>query len=49
MNKLTWRYADSFEYMTQTRAGFPPAMICVAVNGGIQGKETHDALPETPD
>ena len=49
MNRLTWRYADSFEYMTQTRAGFPPAMICVAVNGGIQGKETHDALPETPD
>jgi hypothetical protein len=22
----------------------PPAMICVAVNGGIQGKETHPAL-----
>ncbi len=45
----SWRYADTFEYMDHTRAGFPPAFICVAVNGGIQGKETHDALPETPD
>jgi 3-keto-5-aminohexanoate cleavage enzyme len=35
--------------MDHTRAGFPPAFICVAVNGGIQGKESHDALPETPD
>ena len=49
MTNLTWRYADSFAYMEHTRAGFPPAMICVAVNGGIQGKETHPALPETPD
>jgi 3-keto-5-aminohexanoate cleavage enzyme len=49
MAELTWRYADTFDYMDQTRAGFGPAMICVACNGGIQGKETHDALPETPD
>ena len=49
MADLTWHYADTFQYMDQTRAGFPPAMICVAVNGGIQCKETHDALPETPD
>ncbi len=49
MADLTWRYADTFEYMDHTRAGFGPAMICVACNGGIQGKESHDALPETPD
>ncbi len=49
MAELTWRYADTFDYMDQTRAGFGPAMVCVACNGGIQGKETHDALPETPD
>lgn len=49
MADLTWRYADSFEYMERTRAGLPPAMICVACNGGIQGKETHEQLPETPD
>jgi 3-keto-5-aminohexanoate cleavage enzyme len=24
-------------------------MICVAVNGGVQGKELHPAIPETPD
>src|SRR5579883_150571 len=48
MTNLTWRYSDTFEYMARTRTGFPPAMICVAINGGIQGKETHDALPETP-
>jgi 3-keto-5-aminohexanoate cleavage enzyme len=49
MAKLAWHYADTFEFMEQTRAGFPPAMICVAINGGIQGKETHDKLPEHPD
>jgi 3-keto-5-aminohexanoate cleavage enzyme len=49
MSNLTWRYADTFEYMEHTRAGLPPAMICVACNGGIQGKESHGALPETPD
>lgn len=49
MAKLAWRYADTFDFMEQTRAGFPPAIICVACNGGIQGKETHDRLPESPD
>lgn len=46
--QLTWRYADTYEYMEHTRAGLPPVMICVACNGGIQGKETHAQLPETP-
>jgi len=49
MPNLTWRYADTFEYMAHTRAGLPPVMVCVACNGGIQGKESHDGLPETPD
>ncbi len=49
MADITWRYADTFEYMDHTRAGFGPAMICVACNGGIQGKESHKALPETAD
>jgi 3-keto-5-aminohexanoate cleavage enzyme len=49
MSRLTWRYGDSFEFMEHTRAGFPPAFICIACNGGIQGKETHEALPESPD
>lgn len=43
-----WRYADSYEYMDHVAAGMPPMMICVACNGGVQGKESHPALPETP-
>ena len=35
MTGKTWRYTDSYEFMQQTRAGLPPVMICVAVNGGI--------------
>ena len=49
MGELTWRYADTYEYMEHTRRGLPPVMICVACNGGVQGKETHAALPESPD
>ncbi|HNP35222.1 MAG TPA: 3-keto-5-aminohexanoate cleavage protein [Woeseiaceae bacterium] len=33
--------------MQHTRSGFPPAIVCVACNGGIQGRESHPALPET--
>jgi len=49
MSEYTWRFADTYEFMEHTRHGLPPAMICIACNGGIQGKETHEALPETPD
>ena len=44
-----WKYADVYEYMDRMRAGFPPVIICVACNGGIQGKESNPVLPETPD
>jgi 3-keto-5-aminohexanoate cleavage enzyme len=27
----------------------PPVIICVACNGGVQGREANDALPETAD
>ena len=27
----------------------PPCIICVACNGGIQGKEYSDSIPETVD
>jgi 3-keto-5-aminohexanoate cleavage enzyme len=46
---LTWRYTDTYEYLARTRKGMPPMMIVVAVNGGIQGKESNDAIPETAD
>jgi len=42
-------YIDTYEYMDRIRQGLPPAIVCVACNGGVQGKETCDALPETPD
>jgi 3-keto-5-aminohexanoate cleavage enzyme len=35
--------------MERTRAGLPPVIICVACNGGVQGKEANDALPESAD
>ena len=43
-----WRYADSYDFMEQTRAGMPPMIICCACNGGIQGREANPAIPETP-
>jgi len=49
MSDTTWRYADTYEYLERSRKGFPPMMICVAINGGVQGKEMHEGIPETPD
>ena len=45
----SWEYADTYAFMERVRTGMPPAMICVACNGGIQGKEANPALPETAD
>jgi 3-keto-5-aminohexanoate cleavage enzyme len=42
-------YADSYEFMDRIKTGLPPVIICVACNGGVQGKEANEALPETPD
>lgn len=44
-----WRYADSHEWMARLRGGLPPLMITCAVNGGVQGKEANEALPERPE
>ena len=44
-----WNYADPYEYMNKVREGMPPLIICVACNGGIQGKEYNENLPETAD
>jgi 3-keto-5-aminohexanoate cleavage enzyme len=33
----------------EARQGFGPAIITCAVNGGVQGKEAHAVLPETPE
>jgi 3-keto-5-aminohexanoate cleavage enzyme len=45
---FTWDYGDSYEYLERLRGGFAPLIVTCAVNGGIQGQETNDALPETP-
>ena len=42
-----FKYTDSQEFMERVRIGMPPVIICVACNGGIQGREANDALPET--
>jgi 3-keto-5-aminohexanoate cleavage enzyme len=43
-----WRYADTYEYLERV-GKMPPVIIVCACNGGIQGKEANDALPETAD
>ena len=43
-----WRYADAQEYLERV-GKMPPVIVCCAVNGGIQGKESNTALPETAD
>ena len=47
MTDSLWDFADSQQWMERTTR-FPPLIITCAVNGGIQGKESHPALPELP-
>jgi 3-keto-5-aminohexanoate cleavage enzyme len=42
-----WDYTDAYEFMEKVREGMPPLIICVACNGGVQGKEYNENLPET--
>jgi 3-keto-5-aminohexanoate cleavage enzyme len=42
-------YTNSHDFMERVRTGMPPLIICVACNGGIQGKEANDFIPETAD
>ena len=39
-------YTSSTEFMERVRTGMPPLIICVACNGGIQGKEANEVIPE---
>ena len=43
----TFRYTDSYDFMEKVKSGMPPLIICVACNGGIQGKEANEFIPET--
>lgn len=44
-----WSYANSYEFMRKVQEGMPPLIVCVACNGGVQGKEYNENLPETSD
>jgi 3-keto-5-aminohexanoate cleavage enzyme len=44
-----FRYNESYEFMERVRVGMPPLILCVACNGGIQGKEANEHIPETAD
>lgn len=44
-----FRYADTYEWMEHVRSGLGPVVITCAVNGGVQGQESHPDLPETPE
>jgi 3-keto-5-aminohexanoate cleavage enzyme len=44
-----WRYTDSYSFMEHVREGMPPIIICCACNGGVQGKEYNESIPETAD
>jgi 3-keto-5-aminohexanoate cleavage enzyme len=45
MQESVWDFGDPYQWMERT-SKFPPVIITCALNGGIQGKESHPALPE---
>ncbi len=44
-----WRYGDTQMWMERARSGFGPVIITCAVNGGVQGAESNESLPERPE
>ena len=45
-----WDITDTYEFMKRTsKSTMPPCIITVAINGGIQGKEVNEGIPETAD
>ena len=50
MEHHIWDYGNPREWMRRVRASsLPPLVVCCAVSGGIQGKESNPHLPETPE
>lgn len=47
MQDSLWDFSDPHEWMARSHK-LPPMAITCALNGGIQGKESHPALPELP-
>lgn len=44
-----WDYSKADDFMSAVQHGMPPVVICVACNGGIQGKEYNENIPESAD
>jgi len=50
MENSIWQYRNPYEWLERVQgSSFPPLMICVAITGGIHGKEANPNLPETPE
>jgi 3-keto-5-aminohexanoate cleavage enzyme len=50
MGSTIWQYRDPYEWLGRVqRSSFPPLIICVAITGGVHGKEANPNLPETPE
>jgi 3-keto-5-aminohexanoate cleavage enzyme len=50
MENHIWEYHNPYEWLERVRrSGFPPLMVCVAITGGVHGKEVNPHLPETPE
>lgn len=49
MSEAFWDYSKSDAFMAAVHRGMPPVVICVACNGGIQGKEYNENIPESAD
>jgi 3-keto-5-aminohexanoate cleavage enzyme len=50
LEKSIWDYHNPYEWLRRVRnSSFPPLIICVAISGGVHGKEANPNLPETPD
>lgn len=48
-SRTGWDYTNPYEFMEMIQQGYSPLIICCACNGGIQGKEYSEHIPETPD
>ncbi|MBU1345088.1 MAG: 3-keto-5-aminohexanoate cleavage protein [Proteobacteria bacterium] len=47
-NQELWDFRNPYEWMKKTATStLPPLIICVAITGGVQGKEANPNLPET--
>jgi len=44
-----FKYTDAYQFMKLVVEGMQPLIICVACNGGVQGKEYNNNLPESSD